>query len=44
MHGCRHAIGLELTHGVLYCFECEDHIYHPDVVNMADVHLRREAK
>lgn len=44
MHAYQHHIALELTHGVLYCWECDDHVYHPDVHDMADVHLRREAR
>lgn len=35
---------MELTHGMLYCYRCEDFIYHRICYEIAEVHLRKEAR
>lgn len=44
MKTAKHTIALELSHGVLYCHACKDHVYHPEIQTMAENHLRREAR
>lgn len=39
-----HSIGMELTYGMLYCYSCEDFIYHRVCYQIAEAHLRKEAR
>ncbi|XP_049544198.1 ubiquitin carboxyl-terminal hydrolase nonstop [Anopheles darlingi] len=39
----KHYIALELCYGMLYCYQCQDLIYHRECQAIAERHLRREA-
>lgn len=44
MKSHKHIIALELSHGVIYCNKCKDHMYYPECQTLAENHLRREAR
>lgn len=39
-----HFIGLELNYGMIYCFFCRNFVYHSKFRELAESHLKREAK
>lgn len=39
-----HNIAIELTYGMVYCRDCEDFVYHELLSEIAEVHLRKEAR
>lgn len=39
-----HYIALELGYGMIYCHACRDYVYDADCYELAEKHLRREAR
>lgn len=39
-----HYIAMELAHGMLYCFNCKDYIYHDECQKIAQKNRDKEAR